>query len=38
VAEESRFDFVGRIDHFWACDECGTEFKTSVRVARAAVA
>lgn len=38
VAEESHFDFVGRIDHFWACDECGNEFKTSVKVARAAVA
>jgi DNA-directed RNA polymerase subunit RPC12/RpoP len=34
VAEQSRFNLAGRIDHFWACDDCGTEFKTSIEVAR----
>jgi transposase-like protein len=32
VAEQSRFDHAGRINHFWACDDCGTEFETSVVV------
>jgi DNA-directed RNA polymerase subunit RPC12/RpoP len=38
LAEQSRFDFVGRIDHFWVCDDCGTEFATSIEVTRQAVA
>jgi DNA-directed RNA polymerase subunit RPC12/RpoP len=38
VAERSRFDVIGRIDHFWACDDCGTEFATSIEVKRRAVA
>jgi predicted RNA-binding Zn-ribbon protein involved in translation (DUF1610 family) len=42
VAEESRFDanaadadaseFIGRIDHHWSCDDCGTAFVTSIRL------
>jgi DNA-directed RNA polymerase subunit RPC12/RpoP len=38
VAERSHFDVVGRIDHFWACDDCGAEFATSIEVKRRAVA
>jgi DNA-directed RNA polymerase subunit RPC12/RpoP len=38
VAEQSRFNLAGRIDHFWACDHCGTEFRTSIEVTRQAVA
>jgi transcription elongation factor Elf1 len=38
VAEQSRFNLNGRIDHFWACDVCGTEFETSIEVKRRAVA
>jgi hypothetical protein len=38
VAEQSRFNLAGRIDHFWACDDCGTEFKTSIEIARQAAA
>jgi DNA-directed RNA polymerase subunit RPC12/RpoP len=38
VAEHSRFDISGRIEHFWACDDCGTEFETSIQVTRQAVA
>jgi transcription elongation factor Elf1 len=39
VAEQSRFNLTGRIDHFfWACDVCGTEFETSIDVSRQAVA
>jgi ribosomal protein S27AE len=34
VAEESRFDVSGRIDHDWSCDDCGKSFVTSVRVCR----
>lgn len=30
VAEESRFNGRGRIDHDWSCDDCGHEFVTSV--------
>jgi uncharacterized protein with PIN domain len=30
VAEESRFNVRGRIDHAWACDDCGHEFVTSI--------
>jgi DNA-directed RNA polymerase subunit RPC12/RpoP len=38
VAEQSRFNHTGRIDHFWACDDCGTEFATSIEVELQAVA
>lgn len=38
LAERSRFDVAGRIDHFWACDYCGTEFKTSIALTCKAVA
>ena len=38
VAEQSRFNLTGRIDHFWACDVCGTEFETSIEVSRQIVA
>lgn len=37
VAEQSRFNLAGRIDHVWACDDCGTEFETSVEVTRQAI-
>lgn len=33
VAEESRFNLRGRIDHAWSCDECGSAFVTSIRLA-----
>jgi RNase P subunit RPR2 len=32
MAEESRFNVRGRIDHAWSCDECGNEFVTSIRL------
>lgn len=32
VAESSRFDPRGRIEHDWACDDCGNEFGTSIRL------
>jgi RNase P subunit RPR2 len=32
MAEESRFNVRGRIDHTWACDDCGNEFVTSIRL------
>ncbi len=32
VAEESRFNLRGRIDHAWSCDDCGNEFATSIRL------
>jgi predicted RNA-binding Zn-ribbon protein involved in translation (DUF1610 family) len=32
VAEGSRFNSRGRIDHDWSCDNCGHEFATSVRL------
>ena len=38
VAEQSRFHLAGRIDHFWICDVCSTEFATSIEVMRRAVA
>lgn len=38
VAEQSRFNLAGRIDHVWACDDCGTEFETSIEVTRHTVA
>ena len=34
IAEQSRFDLGGRIDHAWSCDHCGTEFVTSIRLWR----
>jgi predicted RNA-binding Zn-ribbon protein involved in translation (DUF1610 family) len=34
VAEESRFNAKGRIDHDWSCDGCGHKFATSVRLWR----
>jgi transposase-like protein len=34
VAEESRFNARGRIDHDWSCDDCGHQFVTSVRLWR----
>ena len=30
MAEESWFNAGGRIDHVWACDDCGNAFVTSV--------
>jgi len=36
VAEQSRFNLAGRIDNVWACDDCGTEFETSIEVTRQA--
>jgi predicted RNA-binding Zn-ribbon protein involved in translation (DUF1610 family) len=30
VAEESRFNARGRIDHDWSCDDCGNEFATTI--------
>jgi hypothetical protein len=32
MAEKSRFNIRGRIDHAWSCDECGNEFVTSIRL------
>ena len=32
IAEESRFDANGRIDHDWFCDDCGNTFATSIRL------
>jgi RNase P subunit RPR2 len=34
IAEDSRFSVRGRIDHAWSCDDCGTEFVTSIRLWR----
>jgi hypothetical protein len=34
IAEESRFNLRGRIDHAWSCDDCGTAFVTSIRLWR----
>lgn len=31
-AEQSAFNFNGRIRHTWSCDQCGNQFVTSVRV------
>jgi RNase P subunit RPR2 len=33
VAEQSRFNMRGRIDHVWYCDDCGYEFIMSIRLA-----
>ncbi len=38
VAERSGFDVAGLIEHFWACDHCGTEFKTSIALTCQALA
>jgi len=35
VAEESRFNTAGRIDHNWLCDDCGNAFVTSIKLGRA---
>jgi hypothetical protein len=32
IAEESRFNAHGRIDHDWSCDDCGNVFGTSIRL------
>lgn len=32
VAEQSAFNPTGRIHHAWSCDDCGTEFVTSISV------
>jgi hypothetical protein len=32
IAEGSRFNSRGRIDHDWSCDDCDHEFATSVRL------
>lgn len=32
IAEESRFNLRGRIDHAWSCDACGSAFVTSIRL------
>jgi ribosomal protein S27AE len=32
MAEESRFNVRGRIDHAWSCDDCGNAFVTSIRL------
>jgi predicted RNA-binding Zn-ribbon protein involved in translation (DUF1610 family) len=34
IAEESRFNLRGRIDHAWSCDHCGSAFVTSIRLQR----
>jgi ribosomal protein S27AE len=34
VAEESRFNARGRVDHTWSCDDCGNVFLTSIRLWR----
>jgi RNase P subunit RPR2 len=34
IAEESRFNIHGCIDHAWSCDDCGTAFVTSIRLWR----
>jgi hypothetical protein len=32
MAEDSRFNVRGRIDHAWSCDDCGNAFVTSIRL------
>jgi RNase P subunit RPR2 len=34
IAEASRFNLRGRIDHAWCCDDCGTAFVTSIGLGR----
>jgi RNase P subunit RPR2 len=36
IAEQSRFNLRGRIDHAWSCDACGRAFVTSIRLRRRA--
>jgi RNase P subunit RPR2 len=36
MAEASRFNLRGRIDHAWSCDDCGNEFVTSIRLRQSA--
>jgi RNase P subunit RPR2 len=38
LAEQSRFNASGRIDHLWTCDDCGVRFETSIEVRYRAVA
>ena len=38
VAEHSGFNLAGPIDYVWACDDCGTEFETSIDVTHQAFA
>jgi predicted RNA-binding Zn-ribbon protein involved in translation (DUF1610 family) len=37
IAEQSRFNLRGRIDHAWSCDACGSAFVTSIRLQRRAL-
>jgi len=30
LADRSRFDLAGRIQHVWCCDDCCNEFVTSI--------
>jgi ribosomal protein S27AE len=30
IAEESRFNAKGHIDHLWSCDDCGNAFVTTI--------
>ena len=30
LANHARFHAKGRIDHVWSCDDCGSEFMTSI--------
>jgi hypothetical protein len=32
VAEETRFDGSGRVEHAWTCDFCGHDFVTAIRL------
>jgi DNA-directed RNA polymerase subunit RPC12/RpoP len=32
VAEQSAFNLNGGIRHDWACDDCGKEFATAIKV------
>ena len=34
IAEESRFNAKGRIDHIWSCDDCGHACVTTIRLWR----
>jgi ribosomal protein S27AE len=34
VAEQSAFSPTGSIQHAWSCDDCGTEFVTSINIRR----
>jgi transposase-like protein len=37
VAEESRLNPSGRIDHDWLCDDCGNTFSTSIKLGQDSV-